>query len=85
MPDKSLKKVTVEILNDLILEFPDLQTFTRRHEVILLWAEMEYMTNDYTNACETLCSMWGTYLSYKKKYSFLLMSFGIEVLKKIQI
>ena len=46
---------------------------------------MEYMTNDYTKACETLCSMWGTYLSYKKKYSFLLMSFGIEVLKKIQI
>ena len=36
MPDRSLKKVTVEILNDLILEFPDLQTFTRRHKVILL-------------------------------------------------
>ena len=36
MPDKSLKKVTVEILNDLIFEFPDLQPFTRRHKVIRL-------------------------------------------------
>ena len=86
MPDKSLKKGNVEILNDLIFEFPDLQTFTRRHKVILLWAEMEYMTNDYTNACETLCSMWGTTdLSYKKSCSFLLMSFGIEVLKKFKL